>query len=106
MTRFRVIRHRLVERDVARVVGYLLEHTTPQSVARTIAALEADADALGRNPYRGTRRDEIAHGLRAIPSAGKGVIAFEVREETRTVRILSITWGGFDWLGRVAERAR
>ena len=106
MTRFRVIRHRLVERDVARVAGYLLEHTTPQSVARTIAALEADADALGRNPYRGTRRDEIAHGLRAIPSAGKGVIAFEVREETRTVRILSITWGGFDWLGRVVERAR
>ena len=60
----------------------LLEHTTPQSVVRTIAALEADADALGRNPCRGTRRDEIAHGLRAIPSAGKGVIAFEVREET------------------------
>ena len=34
------------------------------------------------------------------------MIAFEVREDTRTVRILSITWGGFDWLGRVAGRAR
>lgn len=106
MARFRLTRHRLVERDVARIAEYLLEHTTPQSVASTIAALESDADALGRNPYRGTRRDEISPGLRAIPSAGKGVIAFEVREETRTVRILSITCGGFDWLGRIAERAR
>ena len=57
-------------------------------------------------PYRGTRRDGIAPGLRAIPSAGKAVIAFEVKEETRTVRILSIAWGGFDWLCRIAERAR
>ena len=106
MAKFKVTRHRLVDRDVARIAGYLLRHTTPQSVARAIAALETDADALGRNPFRGTRRDEISHGLRAIPSAGKGVIAFEVREEARTVRILSITWGGSDWLGRIVERAR
>lgn len=106
MATFRVIRHRLVERDVTRIAGYLLGHTTPRSVARTIAGIEADADGLARNPYRGTRRDEISPGLRAIPSAGKSVIAFEVREETQTVRILSITWGGFDWLGRIVERAR
>ena len=106
MAQFRLTRHRLVERDIARIAAYLLEHTTPQSVTGTIAALESDADALGRNPYRGTRRDEISPGLRAIPCAGKAVIAFEVKEETRTVRILSITWGGIERLGRIAERAR
>ena len=106
MTRFRVVRHPLVARDIFRIAGFLLEHTTPRAVAEEIAVLDEDAGSLAENPYRGTRRDEIAPGLRAIPSAGKGVIAFEVREDDRTVRILSITWGGFDWLGRVVDRAR
>ena len=105
MARFEVIRHPLVDRDIARIVAFLLDFTTPRSVARKVAALDADADALGENPCRGTRRDEISPGLRAIPSAGKGVIAFDVKEETRTVRILSITWGGADWMGKIAERA-
>lgn len=106
MARFRVVRHPFVDRDVARIARFLVEHTTPDSVAAKMAILDADMTALGENPWRGTRRDEISPGLRAIPSAGKGVIAFEVREATRTVRILSITWGGSDWLGRIVGRAR
>ena len=106
MTRFRVVRHPLVARDISRIARFLLEHTAPRSVAEKIAVLDEDAGSLAENPCRGTRRDEIAPGLRAIPSAGKGVIAFEVREHARTVRILSITWGGSDGLGRVADRAR
>lgn len=106
MTRFRVIRHPLVDRDIARIAAFLLEHTTPRSMLEKMAALDADVDALAENPYRGTKRDEISPGLRAIPSAGRGVIAFEIREDTRTVRILSITWGGADWLGSVGGRAR
>ena len=94
-----------MDRDIARIAAFPLKFTTPLSVARKIAALDADADALGGNPCRGTRRDEISPGLRAIPSAGKGVIAFDVKEDTRTVRILSSTWPGADWMGRVAERA-
>ena len=75
------------------------------STQRNRQATAPAVAALGENPYRGTRRDEISPGLRAIPSAGKGVIAFDVKEETRTVRILSITWGGADWMGKIAERA-
>ena len=106
MARFRVVRHPLVARDISRIASFLLEHTTPRSVAAKIATLDADVDALAENPWRGTRRDEISPGLRTIPSAGNGVIGFEVREDARTVRILSITWGGFDWLGRVTSRAQ
>ena len=102
--RYRVIRHPLVDRDIARIATYLLDFTTPRSVADKIAALDSDVDALGENPHRGTRRDEILTGLRAIPSSGKGVIAFEISEESRVVRILSITWGGADWMRKVAER--
>ena len=73
--------------------------------AEKIARLDSDASALGENPHRGTRRDEILPGLRAIPSAGQGVIAFDVDDEARVVRILSVTWAGADWMGRVAARA-
>ena len=106
MARFRVVRHPLVDRDIARVATFLLRRTTPRSFARELAALNADVSSLGENPYRGTERNEILPGLRVIPGAGKGVIAFEVREDTRTVRILCITWGGADWMGMIARRSR
>lgn len=103
--RYRVLRHPLVDRDIARIAAYLLQFTTPASVADKIAVLDLDVDALGDNPHRGSRRDEIHSGLRAIPSAGNGVIAFEIDEEARVVRILSVTWGGADWMRRIAGRA-
>ena len=102
--RYRVIRHSLVDRDIARIAAYLLDFTTPRSVADKIAALDSDVNALGENPYRGTRRNEILPGLRAIPSSEKGVIAFEVSEESRVVRVLSVTWGGANWMRKIAER--
>lgn len=103
--RYRVIRHPLVDRDIARIASFLLEYTTPESVAGKIARLDSDASALGEDPHRGTRRDDILPGLRAIPSACRGVIAFDVDDEARVVRILSVTWAGADWMGRVAGRA-
>ena len=60
MTRFRVVRHPLVDRDIARIAAFLLEHTTVRSVLEKMAALDADVSALAENPYRGTRRDEIS----------------------------------------------
>ncbi len=63
MARFRVIRHPFVDRDVARIARFLIEHTTPGSVAAKMAILDADMHARGENPWRGTRRDEISPGL-------------------------------------------
>ena len=71
-----------------------------------MAALDTDVHALGENPYRWNQTRRDLPGLHAVPSAGKGVIAFEIKEDTRTVRILSITWDGSDWLGRIAKRTR
>ena len=103
--RYRVIRHPLVDRDIARIAAFLLEYTTPRSVGDKIARLDSDASALGENPHRGTRRDDILPGLRAIPGGGKGVIAFDIDEEARVVRNLSVAWAGADWMSRVAGRA-
>ena len=103
--RYRVIRHPLVDRDIARIAALLLEYTTPRSVTDKIARIDSDTSALGRNPHRGSRRDDILPGLRAISSAGKGVIAFEIDEDARVVRILSVTWAGADWMSRVVGRS-
>lgn len=102
---YRVLRHPLVDRDIARIAAWLLQFTTPASVAGKIAALDRDVTALGDNPHRGSRRDEISPGLRAIPSARKGVIALEINERIRVVRILSVTWGGADWMRRIVQRS-
>ncbi len=104
MSLYRVIRHPLVDRDVERIALFLLDYTTLESVAAKLDSVEADISALAANPFRGTKRDEIHPGLRALPSAKNGVIAFEVNAQTRTVRVLSVTWGGADWMGWVRGR--
>ena len=106
MTRWRIERHPLVLRDVRRIARCLLDHTSEARVRAKIGQLERDVTALGDNPHKGTRYDDILGGLRAIPSSDKGVIAFQVLEARRTVRILSITWAGENWQGRVVERDR
>lgn len=71
--------------------------------------LDAFADALRRlalTPGKGTIRDEIAPGLRAIPAAGRGVIAFVVDEIRCEVRVLAIGCAGSDRTGRTVRRGR
>ncbi len=104
MSLYRVIRHPLVDRDLERIALFLLDYTTLESVAVKLDSMESDISALAANPYRGTKHDEIHPCLRDLPSAKNGVIAFEVNAQTRTVRVLSVTWGGADWMGWVRGR--
>ncbi len=98
MSLYRVIRHPLVDRDIERIALFLLDYTTLESVPAKLDSVEADISALAADPFRGTKRDEIHPGLRDLPSAKNGVIAFGVNAQTRTVRVLSVTWGGADWV--------
>ena len=102
--KFKVERHPLVERDVLRIAAFLLNYTTPESVASTLDQIDRDVEALRQNPYRGTRHDDILNGMRAIPSSGKGVIAFQVIEDRRIVRIMAVSWAGGNWQGWVTNR--
>lgn len=105
MTEWRIQRHPLVERDIRRIALYLLDYATPERVGQIIQQLDHDVDALRVNPYRGTRRDGILPGLRAIPSARKGVIAFQIFEDRRLIRLLAVAWGGGNWQGWLNERS-
>lgn len=104
MTLYQLERHPLVERDIARIVRFLLTYTTPQSVEAKLVQMDTDVNMLRENPFRGTRHEDIVPGLRAIPSVGKGVIAFQVIPDRHLVRILAISWAGGNWQGWTASR--
>ena len=66
--------------------------------------LSHDLASLQDLPYKGSIRDEIAPGLRAIPAGRKAVMAFTVDDETREVFIHVVSYAGADWIAR--SRAR
>lgn len=61
---------------------------------------------LQQTPHRGSLRNEIAPGLRAIPAARRGVIVFSVDDATREVFVHIIAYGGADWPSRLPARTR
>jgi toxin ParE1/3/4 len=96
--------HPAVRSDLDRIAGGLAEHSGWQVAERK---LEAFAEALRRlalMPHKGTVRDEIAAGIRAIPAAGRGVVAFVVDDAAREVRVMAIGYAGSDWVSRAASR--
>ena len=71
-----------------------------------LVARDLDAIAtLKATPHKGSLREEIAPGLRAIPAGRKAAIAFVV-DDAREVLIYVVTYGGADWIGRTRARRR
>lgn len=69
-----------------------------------LTQIKAAIKGLSETPHIGSLRSEIAEGLRAIPSAGKGVITFTVDDSTKTVYLVSITYAGADWMSDISLR--
>lgn len=103
--RYRVRFHPRV-RDDLRTIATLISDYSGDAVAREkLAEIEAACRALQEVPHKGTLRDEIAPGLRAIPAGRRAVIAFRVDDGEATVLIYAITYGGADWAGRAGDRS-
>jgi toxin ParE1/3/4 len=103
--RYRVTRNEEVRFDLAAIldlvgnyVGYTIGKQKVAEINRTISKL---ADF----PHIGSPRNDIVPGLRALPSAEKGVICFTVDEEARTVRIICVTYAGQDWQAIAGQRS-
>lgn len=103
MTPYRVRLHPLVAYDLDVIID-LLERAGPTAVARKLDEIEAVIARLAELPHWGTRRDAILPGLRAVPAARRGVVAFTVDDAVREVLVIAVTYGGADWMGRVGMR--
>lgn len=101
---YRVVRHRRVADDLLTIARLIADYAGPAVARRKIAEIEQVARSLSATPHRGSLRDHIAPGLRAIPAGRRGVIVFTVDDAARRVVILAITYGGADWARRAVAR--
>ena len=97
---YRIRFHPLVARDLDAIAHWIIDYAGPETAARKLAEIEAAIATLKATPHKGSLRDEIAPGLRAIPAGRKAVIAFFVDDEAGEVLIYAVTFGGADWVGR------
>jgi toxin ParE1/3/4 len=104
--KYRIRFHPLVARDLDAIATAIIDYAGASSAAGKLAEIEAAIATLETTPHKGSLRNEIAPGLRAIPAGRKAVIAFVVDDNTREVLIYAITYGGADWIARTKRRNR
>ena len=101
---YRIRFHPFVARDLDAIAHWIIDFAGPEAAARKSAEIDAAIATLKTTPHRGSLRDEIAPGLRAIPAGRKAVIAFAVDDDAGEVPIYSITYGGTNWVWRSSAR--
>lgn len=57
----------------------------------------ATCEGLALFPLRGVPREDIRPGLRVTHHKGRTLVAYAVDEDTRTVSVLGIFYGGQDY---------
>lgn len=103
---YRIRYHPLVARDLDVIARWILDYAGPDAASRKLAEIENAVATLKATPHKGSLRDEIAPGLRAIPAGRKAVIAFVVDDDADEVLIYAVTYGGADWAIRSSVRSR
>lgn len=96
--------HPAVRGDLATIARLITETAGRATAERKLAEIAAAIRALAETPHKGTLRDEVAPGLRAIPAGRRAVVAFRVDDAARAVFVYAVTYGGADWIGRARER--
>lgn len=103
---YRIRFHPLVARDLDAIAEWIIDYAGPEAAARKLSEIEVAIATLKVTPHKGTLRDEIAPGIRAIPAGRKAVVAFQVDDDAGEVLIYAVTYGGADWIRRTGARSR
>ncbi|MCU7923902.1 MAG: type II toxin-antitoxin system RelE/ParE family toxin [Candidatus Thiodiazotropha sp. (ex Dulcina madagascariensis)] len=101
---YRIYRHPDIERDLFDIVDLIADYAGIVVAERKLLEIEQSIRKLSETPHTGSLRNDIHPGLRAIPTARKGVITFVVDDAQEAVFIVSITYAGADWIRRAPER--
>jgi len=102
--RYRLSNHPEVPRDFERILKFIGSYAGYSLAQRKTSEIKQFIDKLKDRPHVGTVRNEIVHGLRALPVAEKATVCFTVDDETHTVKIVCVTYAGQDWRKIAAER--
>lgn len=104
MTKYRILRHPKVADDLLDVAMLIADYAGEEIALRKINEIEQTIRKLAELPHIGSVRGEIELGLRAIPTAGKGVICFIVDDENHEVLVMAIGYAGSDWVTATQTR--
>ena len=102
---YRIRFHPSVADDREWIAGWISDYAGASSAAAKINEIEQTIRGLALTPHKGSRRDEIAPGLRAIPAGRKGVVVFAADDDVREVLIYAVSYGGADWVRRSKARS-
>ena len=105
MSPYRIVRHPLLAEDLISIALLIAEYAGAAIALRKVDEIEETIGKLRQVPHVGSIRDNIAPGLRAIPTAGKGVICFVVDDELKEVLVLAASYAGSDWSTSVRARS-
>ena len=103
---YRIRFHPLVQRDLDTIAHWIIDHAGVEVAHRKLNEIEQTIMDLAHLPHKGSIRDDLVPGLRAIPAARRAVIGFTVDDAAAEVLIQAVTYGGADWMGRPRSRTR
>ena len=101
---YRIVYHPEIRNDLLNISKLIADYAGSDIAQAKLAEIKTTILSLQETPHIGSLRDETYPGLRAIPAAGKGVIAFAVDDDLKTVYLVSITYAGANWLSQVPKR--
>ena len=94
-------------KDLESIYGYIADKSGyPERAWAFVERLRQKCHELETAPLRGQQRNDLMKNLRIIPLDKKAVAAFLVDEETQTVVILNIFYGGRDYEALVTAPKR
>jgi plasmid stabilization system protein ParE len=98
--------HPAVSDDLDAIMRWRLDDAGRAAAERRLAEIEEASAGLKPVPHKGSLRDEIAPGLRAIPAGRKAGVAFTVDDAAGEVFVHAVTYAGADWMTRSRSRGR
>lgn len=82
-------------KDLEAIYLFIADNSQIPDVAFSyIQKLKQACLTLETAPLRGQKRDDLRENLRILPIDKKAIIAFDVDEDAKIVRILNIFYGG------------
>jgi plasmid stabilization system protein ParE len=89
------------EAQLTELFGYIAAEASPEIAARFTDGIVTYCESLSNFPARGSRRDDIRHGLRVTGYRRRVAIAFYVDEDR--IHVIGVFDGGQDYGAALRE---
>lgn len=96
--------HPKVATDLQVIADIIANHSGITEATHKLVHIQDTAYRLADNPQKGSSQTEAGSTVRVIPAGRKGIIAFEIDENTTTVFVIAVAYGGPEWTSKIEGR--